>query len=411
MFFIVALVSTWLVLLYHIFLIFGGYRYFIKSLQYTPSINDSQCPFVTILIPAHNEDKVIGRTLDALSRLDYPQQNLEIIVINDSSTDNTGKVLEEKKKKIPHLKVVTIEPPLGAKGKSNALNNGLKMAKGEFIAVYDADNTPERPALRYLIDYMVKDEAIGAVVGKFRTRNRDASILTRFINIETLSFQWLCQAGRYHWFRLTTIPGTNYVIRRKILEELGGYKVDALTEDTELTIRIYGQGYYIVWAPHAVTWEQEPESIPVWVKQRTRWARGNMWVAGYYLSRLFNLNNRRITWDILYFISVYFIFFSSIIISDVVFVLSIMDLIHLTVGGPLLVLWLMAYSLFILETFIPLSLEQGETSLKNFLYICIMYFTYSQLWLYLVFRAIWISFRDKVKGKAFYWDKTERSDL
>ncbi len=354
---------------------------------------------------------MIGRTLDALSRLDYPQKKLEIIVINDSSTDHTGRVLEQKKKKLPHLKVVTIEPPLGAKGKSHALNNGLKEAKGEFIAVYDADNTPERPALRYLIDYMLGDDAIGAVVGKFRTRNRDASMLTRFINIETLSFQWLCQAGRYHWFRLTTIPGTNYIIRRKILDKLGGYNVKALTEDTEITVRVYSEGYYIAWAPHAVTWEQEPESISVWVKQRTRWARGNMWVAGYYLNRLFNLKNRRITWDILYFVSVYFVFFSSIVVSDVIFILSLMGLISLTVGGPLLVLWLMAYSLFILETFISLSLERGEVSLKNFLYICLMYFTYSQLWLYLVFRAIWISFRDKIEGKAFYWDKTERSEL
>ncbi len=96
----------------------------------------------------------------------------------------------------------------------------MKQAKGSVIAIYDADNTPERGALRLLVAELLGNDRLAAVIGKFRTRNKEATILTRFINIETLSFQWMAQAGRQRLFRLCTIPGTNYVIRREILEKL-----------------------------------------------------------------------------------------------------------------------------------------------------------------------------------------------
>ena len=120
----------------------------------------------------------------------------------------------------------------------------------------------------------MEDEKIGAVIGKFRTRNRNASILSRFVNIETLSSQCMNQAGRYYFFKLCTIPGTNYVIRRSLIEQIGGWDTKALSEDTEISFRLYRMGYYIKQMPLAVTWEQEPHLLKGWVKQRTRWAQG-----------------------------------------------------------------------------------------------------------------------------------------
>ncbi|KHF20800.1 glycosyl transferase family 2, partial [Vibrio parahaemolyticus] len=84
---------------------------------------------------------------------------------------------------------------------SNALNIGFAESRGELVAIYDADNTPERQALRILVGEITNDAKLGAVIGKFRTRNRNASWLTRFINIETLSFQWMAQAGRWALFK------------------------------------------------------------------------------------------------------------------------------------------------------------------------------------------------------------------
>jgi len=408
--FVISMAIVWFILLYHIFLTFFGYRYFLKSQKVSTDSDElPYYPKVTVLVPAHNEERVIGNTVDAIMRSIYPKDKLEVIVINDSSTDRTGEVLKEKAKRYPNLKILEIKPPLGAKGKANALNQGLKLASGEFIVVYDADNTPERRAIINLVRYIINDPNLGAVVGKFRTRNRDRSILTRFINIETLSFQWLVQASRNYLWGLATIPGTNFIIRRELLENIGGWEINSLTEDTELTIRIYQSGYRTLWIPHAVTWEQEPEKLGIWFKQRTRWARGNLAVIFTYLKNFFSLRDKKIMFDILYFAYIYLLAFSGIVISDVIFVLGLLGIVRLNIGGPLILIWFLAYALYITETYISLSFERGEGSLENLLLICLMYFTYCQLWLIVVIRAIYFSIREKITGKTLRWYKTERS--
>jgi len=409
--FIFSIVSIWILLLFHVVLTYAGYRRF--NVTFADTEIDwkpvDEYPIVSVLIPAHNEEMVIGRTVDSMAKLDYPKDRLEIIVINDSSTDKTGKILAEKQEKYSNLTVVTITPPLGAKGKSNALNQGLKASRGKYIVVYDADNTPERAAVRRLTEAIMRDPDLGAVVGKFRTRNRDTNLLTRFINIETLNFQWIVQAGRGSLFGLTTITGTNFIVRRDLLEKLGGWNLKALTEDTELTVRIYEQGYRIAWLPEAVTWEQEPEKIGVWVRQRTRWARGNMWIIYYYMRNILSIKNKRIGGDIVYFFFTYAIFFFSVVISDVIFILGSAGVVKVTLMGPFQMIWVLAYALFIFETFISVSFERGEGTLSNLLIISLMYFTYCQLWLFVVLRSTWVSLKDKLTGKNFYWYKTERS--
>ncbi|MCX7795399.1 MAG: glycosyltransferase [bacterium] len=408
--FVVSMAIVWFILLYHIFLTFFGYRYFLETQRFEiNSENLPEYPKVTVLVPAHNEEKVIGNTIDAIMRSIYPKEKLEVIVINDSSTDRTGEVLREKAKRYNNLIVLEIQPPLGAKGKANALNQGLKLASGNYIVVYDADNTPERRAILNLVRFIINNPNLGAVVGKFRTRNRDRNILTRFINIETLSFQWLIQAARNYLWGLATIPGTNFIIRKEILDKIGGWETNSLTEDTELTIRIYQSGYKILWIPYAVTWEQEPEKLKVWFKQRTRWARGNLAVIFTYLKNFSSLRDRKIMFDILYFAYIYLLAFSGIVVSDTIFVLGLLGIVKLNIGGPLFIIWFLAYALYITETFISLSFERGEGNLENILLISLMYFTYCQLWLIVVIRAIYFSVREKITGKALKWYKTERS--
>lgn len=408
--FVISMAIVWFILLYHIFLTIFGYRYFLKTQNST--LDSDELPYypkVTVLVPAHNEERVIGNTVDAIMRSIYPKEKLEVIVINDSSTDRTGEVLRERAKRYSNLKVLEIKPPLGAKGKANALNQGLKLSSGDFIVVYDADNTPERRAILNLVRFILDDPNLGAVVGKFRTRNKDRSILTRFINIETLSFQWLVQASRNYLWGLATIPGTNFIIRKELLEKIGGWETSSLTEDTELTIRIYQSGYRILWIPYAVTWEQEPEKLGIWFKQRTRWARGNLAVIFTYLKNFFSLRNKKIMLDILYFAYIYLLAFSGIVVSDTIFILGLLGLVKLQIGGPLILIWFLAYALYITETYISLGFERGEGNLENFLLICLMYFTYCQLWLIVVIRAIYFSIREKITGKALRWYKTERS--
>lgn len=252
------------------------------------------------------------------------------------------------------------------------------------------------------------DEKAGAIVGKFRVVNANKNILTRLINIETLTFQWLAQAGRWFWFKMTTIPGTNFAIRRSILEELGGWDEKALSEDTELSIRVYNLGYYIRFFPEAITWEQEPENIRVWWRQRTRWARGNEYVILKYLFQLHKLKNKKVVIDIFYFLFTYFLFFTGVFISHIIFVVNLVHDLELSIGMISYVLLITGFLLFVTEICLALSMEQNQLTLKNFLIVLLMYFTYSQMWIFQVVHASFLELKRLLLKQEIKWDKTQR---
>ncbi|MDK2919800.1 MAG: hypothetical protein PWQ37_2533 [Candidatus Petromonas sp.] len=410
--FLYSIISIWLLLLFNVILTLSGYMYYlnIKSKKIDILKELKVFPMISILIPAHNEEKVINKTLKSVLALDYPEDRFEIIVINDNSVDNTGVILSDIKKRYKDrkIKVITTDKITGGKGKSNALNIGFKEVVGEYVVVYDADNTPEKLSLRYLVYAITKDKNLGAVIGKFRTRNKNKNLLTRFINIETISFQWMSQAGRWKLFKLCTIPGTNFIIRKDILNKLGGWDVDAIAEDTEISFRIYKIGYRISFMPLSVTWEQEPEKLNIWFKQRNRWAQGNIYVLIKYFKRILKERNYSVIFDLYYFFSVYFLFLSSVIISDIIFILGIFTPIKVSLSGNFVIIWLLAYILFVLEISIALTMEKGESNSKNLLLVLIMYFTYCQLWLVVAIRGFVSYIRGGILKEKIKWYKTER---
>jgi cellulose synthase/poly-beta-1,6-N-acetylglucosamine synthase-like glycosyltransferase len=296
----------------------------------------------------------------------------------------------------------------GGKGKSNALNIGYSRAKGEFLAVYDADNTVNNMALRYLIYEILSNEKYGAVIGMFRTRNKEKNWLTRFINIETLSFQWMAQAGRWKMMGLCTIPGTNFVIRRSIIEKIGGWDPKAIAEDTEISFRIYQLGYKIAFMPLAKTFEQEPETIKVWIKQRTRWVSGNIYVLTKFIKEAFKTRNTQIFFDLFYFFSVYIFFLSSILVSDAIFVIGLVSDYRIRVTGNFIMIWVLSYFVFILQIAIALSIEKGESNFKNIRLLFIMYFTYCQMWLIVAIKGVYSFIKTNVMRLETKWYKTER---
>ncbi|MFC7063699.1 glycosyltransferase family 2 protein [Halobacillus seohaensis] len=410
LFMYISLFIIWFMLFYHMFLMQGGYLHYLKYLKTKEKWdeNPGKMPTFSILIPAHNEDMVIENTLKSMIKLHYPKEKLEVIIINDNSSDSTGEIVEEYAKKYTFIKAVHTKPPNAGKGKSGALNQGLKHSTGEVIAVYDADNTPEPDSIYHLALGLNKDKKAGAIVGKFRVINANKNLLTRFINIETLTFQWLAQAGRWYWFKMTTIPGTNFAIRRSILDELGGWDEKALSEDTELSFRVYNLGYYIRFFPAAVTWEQEPENLKVWWKQRTRWARGNEYVIGKYLLRFSKLKNKKIGLDLFYFLFTYIFFFIGILISHAIFITSLFVDLELTIGFVSYVLLVTGFLLFVTEVLLALSMEKQQLTIKNVLTVLIMYFTYSQLWVCLVVYATFLEMKRIIFKQEVKWYKTQR---
>lgn len=407
--FVFSLFSIWSLLLINIILAMGGYIFYFKNFDKEIKEID-EYPMISILVPAHNEAKVIGRTVESLLLLNYPKSKMELIVINDNSSDNSKEILENIKDRYNNYNftIINTDSLTGGKGKSNALNIGYTISKGDFIAVYDADNTPDKNALRYLVQTIVMNDELGAVIGKFRTRNKNKNLLTKFINIETLSFQWMSQAGRWQLFNLCTIPGTNFILRRSIIEEIGGWDSKAIAEDTEISFRIYKLGYKIKLVPQSITWEQEPETVKVWIKQRTRWAKGNIYVLMKYIKNIFKQGRNKIVFDIAYFFSVYFLFLTSVIISDILFVLSISKLVEISIPINFFLIWILSYLLFIIEVSISLTIEKGEATIENIFIVAIMYFTYSQLWLFVAIKGIIEYLKDIIFKREVKWYKTER---
>jgi cellulose synthase/poly-beta-1,6-N-acetylglucosamine synthase-like glycosyltransferase len=356
------------------------------------------------MIPAHNESPVITNTLEALLKLDYPAEKLEILVINDGSTDDTAKQVEAVAAQDFRVRLFNIPAESAARGKSAALNRGLPECRHEVIGIFDADNRPEPDSVLHLARRLVADPSLGAVIGKFRCINKRKNLLTRFINLECLAFQWIVQAGRWQLLRMSTLPGTNYLIRRSLLEELGGWDEQALTEDAEMSIRVYQAGHLIKFVPYAVTWEQEPETLRVWFRQRTRWARGNNYVLEKYIMRVFKIKPHVIGLELFYAMAVYYVFFLAILLSDLLFVLSCMNLVLIPVPGPYKEVWLFAYFLFILELVIALSREKEDSPLNIFL-IALAYFTYCQFWILVVLKA---AYDDYVLKREHVWVKTQR---
>ncbi|MBR2759593.1 MAG: glycosyltransferase family 2 protein [Solobacterium sp.] len=407
-----AIAAIWFMMILNVILSIGGFIYIYRCNKSDGNIpmDEKDYPMVSILVPAHNEALVLKRTVQALLSFDYPKEKYEIIVVNDNSSDNTEEILSDLAASHPDHRLICLstDKVVGGTGKSNALNIGYSIAKGSVIAIYDADNTPEKPALRLLVENLMADEKLGAVIGKFRTRNRNASILSRFVNIETLSHQCTNQAGRYFFFRLCTIPGTNYVIRRDIIEKVGGWDVKALSEDTEISFRIYRMGYYIKLLPQAVTWEQEPHLLPIWFKQRVRWAKGNIYVMIKNFKYTFDKEAGAMRFDTLYYALVYSIMLTSLIASDMIFLGGMLGLVTVKLGGFTPMLWGMAIVVFVANIMLTLSLEKNEFSLESLGLATLMLFTYAKLWVVVVAKAAWDSTLDAVLKREVKWDKTVR---
>jgi len=387
-----------------------GYINYVKSLLEKKKIDNeeyTEFPSCTILIPAHNEEKVISYTIEAMLNLKYPKDKLKIMVINDGSKDRTKEIIEEYAANDSRVVLYNVPLGQGGKGKSRALNLAIKQAKSEVIAIYDADNTPDPLSLHYLVVNLLSNKEYGAVIGKFRTVNKARNLLTRFINIETLSFQSMLQAGRWQMHNIATLPGTNFVMWKWLIDELDGWDEEALTEDSELSIRIYELGYKIKFCPYAVTWEQEPETWKVWIKQRVRWVRGNNYVIAKFFRKIPHFKNKRLGLDLFYTMALYYIFFFAIIISDILFVLSLLSIITIPLPGPYSVIWVMAIVLFMFEITLAISFDKEDTP-RNIALILIMYFTYCQLWIFIMFKAFYI---DNIKKEGNVWDKTVRFDV
>jgi cellulose synthase/poly-beta-1,6-N-acetylglucosamine synthase-like glycosyltransferase len=404
--FLASVALIWLMIVYQVVMTAAGFIHRLRSARRTAALLRAGGPLppVSILIPARNEEVVIGETLRAVCGLAYPGGPLEIIVIDDGSTDRTAEMVGAAASKDPRIELLRLPLAEQGRGKSHALNHARKRARHDLVAVYDADNRPEPRSLEVLVRRLLAEDRLGAVLGKFRTLNRARNLLTTFIDLETLAFQWIVQAGRCALFGVGILPGTNFVIRRQVLEELDGWDERAVTEDTELSVRIYQRGWRIDFAPEAVTWEEEPERFRVWLRQRTRWVTGNFYVLRKFLFSSWRFPNKFLALQILYLSILYYLFLVAVLVSHAVFLACLTGWLRVNIPGPYTLVWAGAFLLFVAELFLVTAYE-GEHRLRRIGLAALMYVTYCQAWLLVVFRALWNEYLGK---KGVHWDKTVR---
>lgn len=400
-------ISFWLLIFYYSLLTVCGLMFRVKK-EDTAKVSLGEYPSVDIFVPAHNEDKVLFETLDAMANLTYPGQ-LKIYVLNDNSTDQTGEIADyfaRVYKNIFHIKV----PPGFPKGKARVLNYALSISEGDMVVVFDADNQPQPDAVFKLVSKTLENEKYAGAVGYVRTINMYKNFLTRMIGIEFLAFQLLMQCGRWQIFKLGSLTGTNMLVKRKILEELGGWDPYALAEDAELTMRITARGLLLPVVPDSVTWEQEPETFKIWLRQRTRWMLGNL----YIVSKLIKDKDLRKNANIInavQLISVYHLFVAMVLISDIWFVLGILGYISTNYKVPLLIIWFESWWVYVVQLMASIVIDR-EVNIGNIIVSMLMYFTYAQLWIILLIRAHLTNFKNRLQkrdsGSFIVWDKTVR---
>ncbi len=247
-------------------------------------------PFVSILIPARNEERVIGRILQRMTKLTYPKDKTQIIVINDGSTDNTGIIAEEYAKVQSHITVVHRNKEEAGNGKAAALNAGFKYAKGEIVFCFDADYYPQRNILEKLVKEFT-DPKVGAVQGRVVVLNEPQNMVTRLVTLERIGGYRVDQKARDSLGLIPQFGGTVGGLRRSLLECLGGWDESILAEDTDLTFRVYLAGYRIRYVYDAECYEEAVESWRAYWRQRYRWAKGHMQCAFKYMFKILKSGN------------------------------------------------------------------------------------------------------------------------
>jgi cellulose synthase/poly-beta-1,6-N-acetylglucosamine synthase-like glycosyltransferase/peptidoglycan/xylan/chitin deacetylase (PgdA/CDA1 family) len=225
-------------------------------------------PFVSIIVPAYNEEFVIEATIRSLLNSDY--DNVEIIVVDDGSKDRTSDVVREQFGDEPLIRLFTVPNA----GKAAALNIGLRHAKGDIIVALDADTQFPADTIRALARRFV-DPTMGAVAGNAKVGNR-INIVTRWQALEYITSQNMDRRAFASLNCITVVPGAVGAWRRELIEECGGFSEHTLAEDQDLTLQIRKRGYRIGYEEKAIGWTEAPQNLRMLAKQRFRWAYGTL---------------------------------------------------------------------------------------------------------------------------------------
>ena len=260
-----------------------------KRRRFSPNKESGEFPRFSIIVPAKDEEVVVRRCLEGFLNLNYPKDRMEVIVVDGNSKDSTVRICSEFSARYPETFKIIHEKE--SNGKPAALNIGLRSVNGDIVGVFDADSLPEEQTLRKVASYF-RDPQVKAIQGRTTSLNEKGNILTRVIAMEERVWFQTSLVGKENLRLFVPLTGSCQFIRREVLEELGGWDEDSLTEDVELALRLVEKKYLIKYVPDVCSGQETPSGLGTLFRQRVRWYRGYMETTLEY-GRLLKSPNRR----------------------------------------------------------------------------------------------------------------------
>jgi cellulose synthase/poly-beta-1,6-N-acetylglucosamine synthase-like glycosyltransferase len=227
----------------------------------------------TLIVPAKNEEKVLGRLLERLAHQQYDKDSYEVLVVEDSSSDRTYEVCESYARSYQNIKCMKLPPSKVLNGKSRAINEALKVARGNVIGIMDADSVPSLD----LLSSVAARFANGAVAVQVKVipLNARESLVARLAALEELLYEYTL-IGRAKLGLFVRLEGTGSFVLKDVINSLNGFNENALTEDADLSYKIYSMGYRVEYVDDVAVMKEVVPKFSWLVKQRLRWYRGNL---------------------------------------------------------------------------------------------------------------------------------------
>ena len=244
-------------------------------------------PTVSIIVPCHNEGANVVDTIEALLLQDYP--SFEIIAINDASTDETGKILDQLAGEHEKVRVIHFKTN---QGKAMGLKIGCLAASSEILVCVDGDALLAPHSTKWLAHHFVIGPRVGAVTGNPRVRNR-TTLLGRIQVGEFSSIIGLLKRAQRIYGRIFTISGVVAAFRKVAVHQVGYWGLEVMTEDIDITWRLQVNHWDVRYEPNALCWILMPETFKGLWRQRLRWAQGGIEVLLNHFRSLLNWRSRR----------------------------------------------------------------------------------------------------------------------
>jgi cellulose synthase/poly-beta-1,6-N-acetylglucosamine synthase-like glycosyltransferase/spore germination protein YaaH/peptidoglycan/xylan/chitin deacetylase (PgdA/CDA1 family) len=358
-----------------------------KEIQVDPGFT----PFVSVVIAAYNEEKVICKTVNSILSSDYPA--FEILIIDDGSKDNTAVMVQETYANHPLVRL--IKKTNG--GKSSAVNLGIKEAKGEIVVTLDADTLIAKNAISLLVNHF-NNENVAAVSGNVKVGNR-GNLLTNWQHIEYVTGFNLERRAFAALNCITVVPGAIGAWRKTAVEEAGYFKEDTLAEDTDITLTLLRNGKKIEFEEKAYAFTEVPEDIKSLAKQRYRWVYGTLQCLWKHREALFNKKHNSLGYIALPNMWLFQYIYQTISpLADILFIIALFN----TQPEIAVIVFILFYLLDFFTSLYAFRLEKESPKPLHSLFL--QRILYKQLMTYVVIKSIFSA----IKGVTVGWNKLKR---